>query len=470
MGKSEYKIIWKEGSFFEKGHWRIVRKDSDGGGAIVAIIVIILLVIFIGSVFLMSLPVWGALLGFQMIREKRFIAGIIAFVGLIYFHIDMSNGWISSLLFHGWTDNEGEFTSGLLGFSSYRYFLIADYLGAGLGLGFIADAILITQYGKKFDDGRVTLPQVGIYIIPMVLNIIIASLISLHQLNGKVNIIENEEIINKENKILSNKEETDQNEKITDADWQIEKSIKVKFSNNNQYLIEMSSQKGDEYELKFKLSIKIIEDEKNNLIWESDYKEGYIFESLEILKTNKTAIIAGIYNLGGAHALNNYFVVRMDELGTISPENIVEQYGYIEKTINNLSIVEENQKILYEIKDNEIIRSIVTKDNMTPVNSIKAYFKVENNKVVAMNNVVKIKIGETVAFLPIDDFSTELFNSGKIFIYSDAWNNDFSICEANRIKSGNFYTFDSAGEFHFLLCSDCNVDIISPTFTIYVAN
>ncbi len=168
MSKDEYKLIWKEGSFFEKGHWNIVKNNSDSfGNSIVLYFLILILIVFLGMLAIMTIPILCALIGFQMTRENRYIVGIISIIGFVYFHIDMSNEWISSILFHGWTSDEGKFTEGLLGFDSYKFFLIINYIGLGLGLGYIIDAILISNYGKKFNDSRITLPQVLVYVTPI---------------------------------------------------------------------------------------------------------------------------------------------------------------------------------------------------------------------------------------------------------------------------------------------------------------
>jgi len=286
MSKGEYKIIWKEGSFFEKGHWRIVPKNSDGNGAIIAMIVIIVLLIVIGSIFLMSIPVWSALLGFQMIREKRFIAGIIAIVGLVYFHIDMSNGWISSLLFHGWTSSDSEMTNGILGFSSCNYFLIANYIGAGLGSGFIADAILINRYGRKFDDGRVTLPQVGIYLIPITLGIIIASIIDLSPLKESTSNISSSE--NEQNKINNKELSNDEYEQLkTENDNEfiifdnktksakvILKDKKLFVNTENDWVILENDENLENVENFHKYEFLKYFDEINSYLFEIQYYEG----------------------------------------------------------------------------------------------------------------------------------------------------------------------------------------------------
>jgi hypothetical protein len=273
---------------------------------------------------------------------------------------------------------------------------------------------------------------------------------------------------------IENTDVLQKSESIDDDDWKLEKSSKITFSNSSEYFVEMSSKKHEYSDQKFKLSIYKIENGKNQLLWESEDNQGFAFQSLEILNTNKTAIIAGVYNLGGAHGLNNYYVVSLSESGVINPVNIIEQDGYIEKSYNSLIIVEANQRIIFKVTNNEIIRSIETKDSMVSEDSIKAYFKVENDEIIGTNDSIKIKVGETISFIPLDEFSSQLFNSGDIHLFTDAWDtntweNKLSLGESNRIKSGNSYTFDSEGTFHFVLCNwrTCNGEQ-PPTFTVYV--
>ena len=148
-GEKETVAIWKKGNFFEKGHWKIFQiKTGNGSGALMVLILYLLFYVFIGSLILMLLPLVISLVGFQLIREKRYIAGIFASIGLIYFFIDLNNQWVSSLLFYGWTDDDGELTKGLFGESAVSYFTIINYIGFGLGLWFIIDGFLVSKLNK----------------------------------------------------------------------------------------------------------------------------------------------------------------------------------------------------------------------------------------------------------------------------------------------------------------------------------
>ena len=146
---SEFKLIWKKGSFFEEGHWRVVPKDS-GESQLFGFILYIILLVFILCILLLGLGFWAALLSFQMNKNKKFIAGIISFIGLVYFYVDMSNGWLSKIVFHGDIDSLGEFSDGIFGFNSYRYFLIANYLGFSFCLCLIVNNIIETNNLTKY--------------------------------------------------------------------------------------------------------------------------------------------------------------------------------------------------------------------------------------------------------------------------------------------------------------------------------
>ncbi len=203
----------------------------------------------------------------------------------------------------------------------------------------------------------------------------------------------------------------------------------------------------------------------NQLIWESELVEGYLFEKFDILKSSNNALITSSYNLGGAHALTNYFVINLDKSGNIKTENNLEQYGWIELIGKSLTIYESNQNLVYKIKKNKIVKSIVTRDNMSPPNSVKAYLKIENKKIVGINNILNVKVNENIAIIPVDDYSRSRFINGGISIYNIE-NNDFSLCEANRIKYGNSCQFYEKGVFQIVLCYDC--DNPSVTFTVNV--
>jgi len=104
-----------------------------------------------------------------MTREKRYLAGLFTILALLYFYIDLENEWVSSFLFYGWTEDDGSVSEGIFGISSIVYFKNLNLIAAGLGLGYIIDCILVSKYGEKFNDNRITIPQVVSYLTPILL-------------------------------------------------------------------------------------------------------------------------------------------------------------------------------------------------------------------------------------------------------------------------------------------------------------
>ncbi|RRO12350.1 DNA translocase FtsK [Flavobacteriaceae bacterium 14752] len=147
MGKTEYKLIWKEGSFFEKGHWRLVPAESDNG--IFIFVIALLIIVVVGSIGLMLIPLWSCMIGFQMIREKRYIAGIFGIIGFIYFLIDLNNEWCSSLLFYGWTSSNGELNNGILELKTLNIFKFINFSATAVGLWYIIDSIIVNYRKEK---------------------------------------------------------------------------------------------------------------------------------------------------------------------------------------------------------------------------------------------------------------------------------------------------------------------------------
>lgn len=161
-----YDIIWKKGSWFEKGGWILKPRKSaseKAGETIVIYLILGAILFLLLSIIILTLPIWSVLIGLQMLREKRYIAGIVSVCALVYFFIDVNNQWLTSFIFTGYYNSEGHFASGLLSVQSMQYLLNINLLFTGLGVGYILDSFLISKYGKKFEDNRITAPQFFIY-------------------------------------------------------------------------------------------------------------------------------------------------------------------------------------------------------------------------------------------------------------------------------------------------------------------
>lgn len=172
MAKTEYDIVWKKGGWFEDGHFTLVPKKSFGdkaGEALIGYVLMLAVLLFVFSLIALTSPLWITIIGFQMVREKRYYAGIISLFALGYFYLDIKKQWITSFLFFGYTDDKGEFVNGLLNPKYLEYFEMINLIAVGLGLAYVIDAVLISKYGKKFNDDRITTPQLVIYFVPMII-------------------------------------------------------------------------------------------------------------------------------------------------------------------------------------------------------------------------------------------------------------------------------------------------------------
>lgn len=161
----KYEIIWKEGSFFEKGQWQIVKKD-DSSGQLVAFFVIGAIIFLVLCITAMTLALIAPLFVlWQMQRQLRYIGAIAGIIGFLYFLIDIENQWISSILFFGWTSESGEFNEGVLGIDSISIFWKINILGLVLCAQFIIQHLIsekklnfisqsISEVKKSIDSNR----------------------------------------------------------------------------------------------------------------------------------------------------------------------------------------------------------------------------------------------------------------------------------------------------------------------------
>ena len=260
--------------------------------------------------------------------------------------------------------------------------------------------------------------------------------------------------------------------------WKVEKSKLITLSNNSQFSAEMQSSRIDEFAKVYKLTIKRLDKSKKpSIIWESPPMEGEFFEDVHVLESEQSAVIAGIFNLGGAHALFNYIVVHLFPDGSVVSMSL-NQYGYIEKSGNELQINDVFQKFVFRSNGSEISTTHFLRDQMGPEDAIPAYFSLSGDKILAKNPVMTVKNGQTIAFIPANERTKTAFNSGNITIYTDAWSyeqwevntsdwHEYSMSEATTLKTGNSYTFEKRGTFHFILCENCD-NVTSPTVTVHV--
>jgi|GEM_PF-1921210 len=200
MGEQEYDIIWKEGGLFEKGHWKIIpKKTPDSGAELIGWMIAAVIIIAVVSLLILTLPVWITLLGFNMVREKRYYAGIGVLVAFIYFWLDIQNGWLSSFMFFGYFDDENILIEGWFNLKYFKLITIFNLIALVVGLGYFVDAIIISKFGRKHNDGTVTKHQVLAYCLPIAVVFPLYLLTSFEKAPSSiedVSVVENVEIAN----------------------------------------------------------------------------------------------------------------------------------------------------------------------------------------------------------------------------------------------------------------------------------
>lgn len=89
--------------------------------------------------------------------------------------------------------------------------------------------------------------------------------------------------------------------------------------------------------------------------------------------------------------------------------------------------------------------------------------------VVAADPTPAVQVGTTVAFVPADSATASLLNSGRLGLYSDAWNGPPLEEDMADAVSGPWqYQFRLVGTYHFVVGCGCNSSSQSPTWTVTV--
>lgn len=131
------------------GNWKLVPKTPDSGGGFV-ILLLFAAVLFI--IFLVTSPLWISLLGFKMVKNKRYYAGIGALIGVIYTIIDFKNKWLTGFLVMGYMAKDGVFQEGLFGNWLKIFIVASNFIGFIIGLVFIIDSIAVNIMSKHDEN------------------------------------------------------------------------------------------------------------------------------------------------------------------------------------------------------------------------------------------------------------------------------------------------------------------------------
>jgi hypothetical protein len=130
------------------GNWRLVpRNNADGPAGFFVFIIVLGFIIFMFCLALILSPLIFSLIGFTMVKNKQYIAGIASLLGFIYFLFDLHEKWISKYFFYGYTGEKGEFVDGLFGTKYIDYCWALNSIGVLLGVYFIVKFYLDKKNG-----------------------------------------------------------------------------------------------------------------------------------------------------------------------------------------------------------------------------------------------------------------------------------------------------------------------------------
>jgi plastocyanin len=215
-------------------------------------------------------------------------------------------------------------------------------------------------------------------------------------------------------------------------------------------------------------------------VWKSDFFEGDSpWDKLFVTGPDKSILLCASYFYQGATGSMTSIIFTLEENSNVTVrQSDCLGHGSVELSGSSIIVTEEELgQYRYSLQGGKLVTEKIKRDSMAPSNAVKAHFIIQGNTIVPQSSsTITIRVGQTVAFVPADEKTAIEFNEKRtISIYTDAWSGPpLTVCEANRLKRENSYTFVSVGTFHFYLdyWSE-NEDIISsnnpkPTFTIIV--
>lgn len=230
------------------------------------------------------------------------------------------------------------------------------------------------------------------------------------------------------------------------------------------------------------------------MIWDSAEINGFLgdppFDNFKLVKSESgdKAIVAAWTHVGNKGS--RVQVILIDKNGNVELlEDENAGLGSIEIKDNRIVIEGESNYGIHKIyfKTDKVAKDIIPRSKMNPAGATPAYFIIAKNDdyriVPAKTNMIILTVGQSIAFIPSSPEAKAAFDDGSISIYTDAWNGGWPdiINSACELKSGNSYTFESTGVYHFVLdyspingTSQLSDDYlkdpntIKPTFTVVV--
>ncbi len=287
----------------------------------------------------------------------------------------------------------------------------------------------------------------------------------------------------------ANKNESDGNSKS--EIWNNRQFKLLKFSTNNEFLVIAATKPNDskidslrDFETLTKLFIfkNIIKNNSNNRSWslvsETKVFGAWQFEELYIIKSNSMALALAQTNLGGAHGMNDMNLFKIDTSGKVEDfrdpfigQDFSEHFGVTVEKDSIMTMNRDQGIYKFSLVGNKLVKTFNSNIEKALDNgAFVAKYILSNNKIRAYeSSTIHLTVGQSIVFDGADAKTNKTPIEG---IFSDAWNSDLTICEANRLRDFT-YTFDKPGEFHFVVAYQTELTTryveIVPTFTVIVS-
>ena len=270
---------------------------------------------------------------------------------------------------------------------------------------------------------------------------------------------------------------------ILSKGWKIKNKELIKFNNHKVFLIISSYREitdDDTYQIKinnhynsYKVSIYKCDENRinsNHNIWtlEAETKNESTFRpNIYFLKAKNSALIFYTEFFG-------YYQIAIDSHGKVKIHDKIHEEltnGIMSITDKSITFNENLKKTQYIIEDDTIKTKLTQKSDMAPENAVKLHFSINRkNNTSTDNESIEINVGQTVAFVPEDEKTRKLFNSGALTIYSDAEVGVGSTL-VTEVNTGNYFKFEKEGVVHFsieknIMSNNVEVASFSKTFTV----
>ena len=234
MSNQKYDAVWVEGSFFEKGHWKLV--PSSGGSGLGALIMFFLLIIVLCIVILVS-PLIIVLIGFSIVKHKRYYASIVSILAMIYLFIDYQKKWITSFIIFGSNDSVGKFSDGIIGIKYAPHFFFVNSLALTIAVYFLISSYYMNS--NRTNENILNIkPNQNIISFTISLVFGLVSFFYVNQINHEFqkNEIESQQIDSTSSNEYSKDNINDTGYEYSDENTETEPDI-VNDSTNTNYLV-----------------------------------------------------------------------------------------------------------------------------------------------------------------------------------------------------------------------------------------